>query len=63
MPFGNDMMHTLLCCRNGFAPRTPLAAGNTRLGADYFEDPDGTFVSQPKKYIDKLADTYKKDFQ
>ena len=28
------------------------------LGADYFEDPDGTFVSQPKKYIDKLADTY-----
>ena len=21
------------------------------LGADYFEDPDGTFVSQPKKYI------------
>ena len=29
------------------------------LGADYFEDPDGTFVSQPKKYIDKLADTYK----
>ena len=32
------------------------------LGADYFEDPDGTFVSQPKKYIDNLADTYK-DFQ
>ena len=29
------------------------------LGADYFEDPDGTFVSQPKKYTDKLADTYK----
>ena len=29
------------------------------LGADYFEVPDGTFVSQPKKYIDKLADTYK----
>ena len=29
------------------------------LGADYFEEPDGTFVSQPKKYIDKLADTYK----
>ena len=28
------------------------------LGADYFEDPDGTYVSQPKKYIDKLADTY-----
>ena len=23
------------------------------LGADYFEDPDGTFASQPKKYIDK----------
>ena len=30
------------------------------LGADYCEDPDGTFVSQPKKYIDKLADTYKR---
>ena len=29
------------------------------LGADYFEDPDGIFVSQPKKDIDKLADTYK----
>ena len=27
------------------------------LGTDYFEDPDGTFFSQPKKYIDKLADT------
>ena len=26
---------------------------------DYFEDPDGTFVSQPKKYIDKLAETYR----
>ena len=32
------------------------------LGADHFEDPDGTFVSQPKKYIDKLADTYKRLF-
>ena len=32
------------------------------LGADYFEDPDGNFVSQPKKYIDKLADTYKRLF-
>ena len=31
------------------------------LGADYFEDPDGTFVSQPKKY-DKLSDTYKRLF-
>ena len=31
-------------------------------GADYFEDPDGNFVSQPKKYIDKLADTYKRLF-
>ena len=30
------------------------------LCADYFEDPDGTFVSQPKKYIDKLAVTYKR---
>ena len=32
------------------------------MGADYFEDPDGTFVSQPKKYIDNLADTYKRLF-
>ena len=32
------------------------------LGADYFDDPDGTFVSQPKKYIDKLDDTYKRLF-
>ena len=32
------------------------------LGADYFEDPDGTFVSQPKMYIDKLAETYKRLF-
>ena len=28
------------------------------LGADYFEDPDGTFVSQPMKYIEKLVATY-----
>ena len=32
------------------------------LGADYFEDPDGTLVSQPKKYIDKLPQTYKRLF-
>ena len=32
------------------------------LGADYFEDPDGTFVSQPKIYIDKPVDTYKRVF-
>ena len=32
------------------------------LGADYFVDPDGTFVSQPRKYIDKLADTYRRLF-
>ena len=32
---------------------------NYHLGADYFEDPDGFFVGQPRKYIDKLADTYK----
>ena len=32
------------------------------LGAEYFEDSDGTFVSQPRKYIDKLADTYKRLF-
>ena len=35
---------------------------NYHLGADYFEDPDGTFVSQPKKYIDKLANTYRRLF-
>ena len=28
------------------------------LGADYFQDPDGTMVSQPKKHIEKLKDTY-----
>ena len=32
------------------------------LGSDYFEDSDGTFVSQPRKYIDKLAETYKRLF-
>ena len=32
------------------------------LGADNIEDPDGTFVSQPKKYIYKLADTHKRLF-
>ena len=32
------------------------------LGADCFEDPDGTFVSQLRKYIDMLADTYKRLF-
>ena len=32
------------------------------LGADYFEDQDGTFVSHTKKHIDKLADTYKRLF-
>ena len=28
------------------------------LGADYFQDPDGTMVSQPKKYIEKLKEIY-----
>ena len=28
------------------------------LGADYFHDPDETMVSQPKKYIEKLKETY-----
>ena len=28
------------------------------LGADYFYDPDGTMVGQPKKYIEKLKETY-----
>ena len=35
---------------------------NYHLGADYFEDADGTFVNQPRKYIDKLADTYRRLF-
>ena len=32
------------------------------LGADYFEDPGGTSVSQPKKFIDMLAEIYKRLF-
>ena len=28
------------------------------LGADYYQDPDGTMVSQGKKYIEKLKETY-----
>ena len=32
------------------------------LGADYFEIPHGTFVRQPKKHIDELAETYKRLF-
>ena len=32
------------------------------LGADYFEDPDDTYVSQPKKNIDKSAETFKRLF-
>ena len=28
------------------------------LGADYDPDPDGNMVSQPKKYIEKLKETY-----
>ena len=28
------------------------------LGADYFQDPDGTMVSQPTKYIEILKETY-----
>ena len=35
---------------------------NYHLGADYFEDADGTFVNQPRKYIDELADTYRRLF-
>ena len=32
------------------------------LGADYFEDPDETFVSQSRKNIDKSAEPYKRLF-
>ena len=28
------------------------------LGSDYYQDPGGTMVSQPKKYIEKLKETY-----
>ena len=28
------------------------------MGADHYQDPDGTMVSQPKKYIEKLKETY-----
>ena len=28
------------------------------LGADYYQDLDGTVVSQPKKYIEKIKETY-----
>ena len=28
------------------------------LGADYYHDPDGTMVCQPKKYVEKLKETY-----
>ena len=28
------------------------------LGADFYQDPDGTMVSQSKKYIEKLKETY-----
>ena len=28
------------------------------LGADYYQNPDGTKVCQPKKYIEKLKETY-----
>ena len=35
---------------------------NYHRGVDYCEDSDGTFVCQPRKYIGKLADTYKRLF-
>ena len=28
------------------------------LGADYYQDPDGTMIPQPKIYIEKLKETY-----
>ena len=28
------------------------------LVADYFHDPDGTRVTQPKKYVEKLKETF-----
>ena len=31
------------------------------LGDDSFDNPNGTFVSQPRKYID-ISDTYKRHF-
>ena len=35
---------------------------NYHLGTDYLDNPDGTCVSQPRKYIDKLAVTYRRLF-
>ena len=32
------------------------------LGADYFEGPDGTYLSLPKKFSNKLAETFKRLF-
>ncbi|KAL7571957.1 hypothetical protein ACA910_001619 [Epithemia clementina (nom. ined.)] len=32
------------------------------LGCDYFIDPDGTLVACPKRYIEKIIETYKKLF-
>ena len=28
------------------------------LGTDYYHDPDGTLVCQPRKHIEKLKETY-----
>ena len=28
------------------------------MGADYYQDPDGTMVSQPEKHIEKLKESY-----
>ena len=28
------------------------------MGADYYQDPDGTMVCQPKKYNEKLKESY-----
>ena len=28
------------------------------IGGDYFPDPDGAMVNQPKKYVEKLKETY-----
>ena len=33
------------------------------LGCDYGVDPDGTFYSQPKKYIERMKQSYKRFFQ
>ena len=56
-------MNTLLCMLMICALQYKLQVKGDgplthHLGADYYQDPDGLMVSQPKKYIEKLKETY-----